>query len=151
MHQCRATWESKRGGLQKLVVRHAYDLRVFLSSLCASCLWERLIAKQRKTFMPLLLNSFGEINLACRQWVGDGLVSTIRMVDWAKMQPKKYKMPEINVHLLFYNKYVKLMYINYSPMNIDLDDSPLLTFIFMFLSLFIANISLFIVFSLSIH
>ena len=36
------------------------------------------------------------------------------------------------------------MYINCSPMNIDLDDSPLLIFIFMFFSLFIADISLFI-------
>ena len=52
---------------------------------------------------------------------------------------------------LFSNEHVKLMYIKCSPINIDLDDSPLLTFIFMFLSLFIADISLFIVFSLSDH
>ena len=67
---------------------------------------------------------------------------------WAKTQPKKHKTRETNVHYLLFNEDVKLMYINCSPMNIDIDDSLFLTFIFMFLSLFIADISLFI---LSIH
>ena len=89
------------------------------------------------------------------QLVDGGLVFTIRKVDMGEMQPKKHKTCETNVHQLFSklfsNEHVNLMYINCSPINIDLNDSPLLTFIFMFFSLFVANISLFIVLSLSVH
>ena len=68
----------------------------------------------------------------------------------AKRSSKNIKR-KTNVYQLIFNEHVKLMYINCSPINIDLDNSPLLIFILMFLSLFIADISLFIVFSLSVH
>ena len=55
----------------------------------------------------------------------------------ANTQSKKHKTRETKIHQRFYKEYVKLMYINFSPMNIDLDDSSLLTFIFIFISLFV--------------